>query len=822
MNPFSNLLFATISLLFTGTFHPKISDFNTKNKSEVGQSVKNQHELTPNYFNCEIADICSEITATQTLQTTPTDLLCGAYIINNIESCLTGASPEAESYSCDTESYPTVWLKIETDQFAVQLNTIIQTSGSWQPVWSIYTRSCDNLLPLQGGTRFQPVTCSSENSNPNFLNVAIPLAPNGEKYQTFFVAVSGVGIIDNPNFTLTAYTTAGCSVGLGNDACTPDATFTIIERSSNRSLDDPEFNQGEEVRLCIDFYYHPNSAGDDWFHGLIPDFGDGWDMDYFDPYNVEVSPVGAFWLSTADGACAPLVTETMPLLCSYYDDSGILKLCNIKCGVCPCSPPLVAGSPLPSGWFWNTNGGEGCENSCNPSTRYGVPGSHNGLNIEICMDLRTKTFENEIECSQKNNLQISFQTTSDGVSGCWNDPVAECRLDVTQKGPLWTLNCDTLPGINFDNVLLKDNIFLTSYFSTKDGSDRSIMIDPLQNPAVRGMKSHVLPNGFGYITDTLLNFTRDTIMAEYLVWLFDSTGKSEIVYDTFRVELRPFTNYTANTISVCPDSCTWLRAGTLDDTLIQNVFWKNGSTLLSIKACVSDNDKYDVIIRDINNQFYQMQYHILEVGKPGGVLLANIPICGDTLVQLFVDAFDTTLANMNYQLFLCSDSTEILLKADSLPFLYTFKLKNDKEEYCFAVSVTSEECIAPKTEVIITNPNYIIGKPCDDNDPNTINDVYNEDCICRGEFDNSVSLTDKSGTIKIYPNPASDYVDVVFDKEENDVEIFLISSVGQPLLLESFDILNGKKISVRDLPVGIYFLKIKHQNKYLYMKVLKV
>lgn len=278
MNPFSNLLFATISLLFTGTFHPKISDFITKNKSEVGQSVKNKHELTPNFFNCEIADICSEITATQTLHTTPTDLLCGGYIINSIESCLTGASPDEESNSCDSESYPTVWLKIETDEHAVQLNTIINTPGNWQPVWAVYARSCDNLLPLQGGTRFQPVTCSSENSNPNFLNVAIPLAPNGEKYQTFFVAVSGVGIIDNPDFTLSAYTAAACTYGIGNDACSPDATFTVMERSSSRSLDDPEFNQGEEVKLCLDFYYQPNDASADWFHGLIPDFGDGWDM----------------------------------------------------------------------------------------------------------------------------------------------------------------------------------------------------------------------------------------------------------------------------------------------------------------------------------------------------------------------------------------------------------------------------------------------------------------------------------------------------------------------------------------------------------------
>ncbi|MBK8620581.1 MAG: T9SS type A sorting domain-containing protein [Saprospiraceae bacterium] len=62
----------------------------------------------------------------------------------------------------------------------------------------------------------------------------------------------------------------------------------------------------------------------------------------------------------------------------------------------------------------------------------------------------------------------------------------------------------------------------------------------------------------------------------------------------------------------------------------------------------------------------------------------------------------------------------------------------------------------------------------------------------------------------------------MFDKEQNDVEIFLISSVGQPLFFESNHILSGKSISVKDLPVGMYFLKIKKKNKYFFLKVLKV
>lgn len=152
------------------------------------------------------------------------------------------------------------------------------TSGNWQPVWTVYSGTCDNLTLVPGGTINEPTPCSNGDSNPDAHNVGIPLDANGEPIQTLFVAISGEGVIDDPNFTLSAYTQAACVSCIGNDACLPETTFEVTERSSDRPLDDLQFCQAEDVRVCLEFYYDPSETGVDWFHGYS-NFRRGWDMD---------------------------------------------------------------------------------------------------------------------------------------------------------------------------------------------------------------------------------------------------------------------------------------------------------------------------------------------------------------------------------------------------------------------------------------------------------------------------------------------------------------------------------------------------------------
>lgn len=549
---------------------------------------------------CDYAETCADITSAHTLETAPTDLNCGEFVITSIDGCLDLACPEEDPRDCGIGENPTVWMQITTDLNAVQLFTFVSTPGSWQPVWAIYYGDdCDNLTLAPGGTIAMPTPCSDGDSNPDAHNIGIPEGPDGNPITTFYIAISAQGNVDNPNFTLSAFTQAGCVSCIGNDACDPEATFELEDRSSDRPLDDPIFCQGEDVRVCIEFYYDPSETGVDWFHGLIPNFGKGWDMDAFDPTSVTVSPAGAEYLGPGDGDCAPYITEQMPLLCSYTDDQGILRLCNIKCGTCPCSPPLAQGSPLPHGWFWSSNGGAGCQNTCNPATRYGVPGSQAGLTVNICMNLRTRVFDDLNECNDNKDLRISFVTTSDGVSGCWNDPIAECKLDVAQVGPAWELDCTPPVLVDFEDVELCDEGTLDSEFSTSDGSSTPITIEPIPNSNVTGMNSYYFTGGSGTVTDMLDNITTGVQVAEYIVWAQDPTQLCPGPRDTFRVTIYPSLLVVFDPLYVCDGFCTDLIpqiSGGTGNYVDYN--WSTGDTDPTINVCPTATTTYFVTVTD--------------------------------------------------------------------------------------------------------------------------------------------------------------------------------------------------------------------------------
>lgn len=413
---------------------------------------------------CTFADRCDNIQMNHVLQCAPTDLLCGEFILNSIKGCITpNALPENVVSNCGHDQHPTVWIKLTTDENAVQLFTFVTTNGSWQPVWSIYSGSCDNLKLISGGTIDNPLDCSNSATPLGMHNIGIPNNTDGLPQTEFYVAISAVGVIDNPNFTISAFTQSGCASCIGNDACSSESTFKVVQRSSSRDLNDPIFETNETVKVCLDLFYDPSDTGSDWLHGLLPDFGNGWDLDLFNPENIEVEPPGAQWYSSNDVNCYPKASRNLPLACTYRDENNQLKLCNIKCGTCPCAPNLPMGSPLPSGWFWTSTGGEGCLNSCLPSSSYGLPGSNEGVNVKLCMFLTTKS-KSKINNVEDLDLTIKFNTTSMGITGCWNDPLADCSLDVTQIGPKWVINpalTDTCFVTVYDTLVVTDTIVVT-------------------------------------------------------------------------------------------------------------------------------------------------------------------------------------------------------------------------------------------------------------------------------------------------------------------------------------------------------------------------
>lgn len=84
-----------------------------------------------------------------------------------------------------------------------------------------------------------PLYCSNGDDNPDILTVGTIT-----DVTTYYIAVSGEGVIDDPTFTLNVWTSANCVSCIGESGCNPEANWTITSRSSDRPLDDPKFCAG--------------------------------------------------------------------------------------------------------------------------------------------------------------------------------------------------------------------------------------------------------------------------------------------------------------------------------------------------------------------------------------------------------------------------------------------------------------------------------------------------------------------------------------------------------------------------------------------------
>src|SRR5690606_21850210 len=195
--------------------------------------------------------------------------------------------------------------------------------------------------------------------------------------------------------------------------------------------------------------------------------------------------------------------------------------------------------------------------------------------------------------------RISFVTTSDGVSGCWNDPVAECKLDVAQIGPPWELDCTPPVLVDFEDVEICDQATLSSDFNTNDGSATPITIEPIPNPNVTGMIPYFFPNGSGTVTDMLDNITTSVQVAEYIVWAQDPTQLCPGPRDTFRVTIYPSLLVVFDPLYVCDGFCTDLVpqvSGGTGNYVDYN--WSTGESDPTINVCPTQTTTYFVTITD--------------------------------------------------------------------------------------------------------------------------------------------------------------------------------------------------------------------------------
>jgi hypothetical protein len=101
-----------------------------------------------------------------------------------------------------------------------------------------------------------------------------------------------------------------------------------------------------------------------------------------------------------------------------------------------------------------------------------------------------------------------------------------------------------------------------------------------------------------------------------------------------------------------------------------------------------------------------------------------------------------------------------------------------------------------------------------------MNDVYNEDCICKGELINT-SGNEIIDDIKIFPNPTNENIFVIHTGIEGDMVISLLNSVGERISIHNSKVENGYELHTSGLPSGVYFVKVQKdqtQNTYRMVK----
>lgn len=426
----------------------------------------------------------------------------------------------ANGVSCDFTGSPTVWYEVKVDDYAAQLFTTVTTQGSWEPMWSVfYGPDCQNLLNAAAGNT---PPCSLNDNTPYIHQTEVK-----ELYNTYFVAVSANPEgppVDDPFFSICAATIINVVVCLGdiNDNCEPDPSTMIKITQREYPEYEPDFEPeqgymgpflpGEQVQVHIEFFYDATYTGGDWFKGIVPNFGNGWD---FEGYDFEEFPPfatgenGGFATWHQEGTeCEATMEEPVPHLCTYRDENGVLRLCNSLCENCYDCPSsgLDFGDVLPSGYFWNGDGSNsGCvQGSCRPGEQWGV----GAVTSELTWDfpLKVKEFEDYQDQFKMQDLQITFQTFSDGGAGCWEDPVGECLIDRKQIGPKWQVGCPNLPNVIISStsieILSGEPVDIS--LETENQSEFKIIVEVSDNPFISGGTFHEFNNGAGLIQDILI------------------------------------------------------------------------------------------------------------------------------------------------------------------------------------------------------------------------------------------------------------------------------------------------------------------------------
>lgn len=374
--------------------------------------------------------------------------------------CVTGtnldALPEASNNQCGIGEFPTVWFRIQTDGAAGLMNIQVTSDDFTAPTITLFhsIQDCSNLDPV-GLTQSNLPCIVGTNGEAEAIGTDVGAS------EIYYLAISSLNSVGG-EFDLCVNTLSNTS------SCVVSRDIQITARSSGGPLTGP-FLPGETVSICMNVNSFTASAnGCQWFQGIVPVFGNGWDPSSFDADGQPISATingnpmgvagnGLYGQSTFDWFTdVGYHHDNVFYQIGDLDGNGTLDMCHTLYSVdCPdfggiqggCCGPCwdVAGEILPPGWFaYGINGT--CPIPGPPISVDWGDGNTCGCCMgpwNFCFDLVVRDFPDCIQDPTTMDLSLGFFTFADGETGAWTGGPSVCALDQPTKITL-PFCCDEL------------------------------------------------------------------------------------------------------------------------------------------------------------------------------------------------------------------------------------------------------------------------------------------------------------------------------------------------------------------------------------------
>lgn len=360
---------------------------------------------------CADNDFCNDAEVFPPLSSSNTNYTC-------MQGCNIGASPESSLAGCSMSSEEVVWFQFSTDGDASLASLYVQSQQIDAPTIQVFGGNCSGLTLVSD-------CVTGSGGEVQLLNVDI--ASNS----TYYVAVSndfgGGGFFDLCILTLENPT-----------ACALTTNLEVTSTSLGSPLTGP-FRPAEEVNFCYTMQQWTTLGNScQWFQGIIPVFGGGWDDSSFDANGMPVN-ITTPLTSQYQGIWSWYTDVTYNLATSIksvgdFNGDGKLEMCQYTEPSCSNSG-IAAGDIMPPGWYaWSPN--TGLPGNGHPNVEYGDGMGCSGTNGSwtVCFTLTTKDVPDCDNCGDCNKATVKFYTTADGETGGYdqNNGDATCASDIPE------------------------------------------------------------------------------------------------------------------------------------------------------------------------------------------------------------------------------------------------------------------------------------------------------------------------------------------------------------------------------------------------------